>query len=159
MEPEIQSLEATNSDSPTVTNNEVESPIVEVDITPDDDVVLTKLPASEAYQEQWRQIGEKTYTFLASLPDYVTEFFSQYRRPIVTIALVFGAFLSVKLTLALLDAINDIPLLAPTFELVGLGYTAWFVYRYLLRANNRQELGDEIKSLKDQIVGKTFPKQ
>lgn len=157
MEPEIQPLETTDSDSPAVAS-EVESPVVEVDITPDEGAALTTLSASD-YQEQWRQFGEKTYTFLSSLPDYVSEFFSQYRRPIVTIALIFGAFLSVKLTLALLDAINDIPLLAPTFELVGLGYTAWFVYRYLLRASNRQELGDEIKTLKDQIVGKTFPKK
>jgi hypothetical protein len=157
MEPEITPTDLTDIDSPTLAN-EVDTPIVEVDVNPEEEAVLTKLPASEAYQEQWRQFGEKTYTFLSSLPDYVTEFFSQYRRPIVTIALIFGAFLSVKLTLALLDAINDIPLLAPTLELVGLGYTAWFIYRYLLRASNRQELGEEIKSLRDQIVGRTFPK-
>jgi hypothetical protein len=157
MEPEIKPTDLTDIDSPTLTN-EVDTPVVEVDVNPEEGAVLTTLPASEAYQEQWRQFGEKAYTFLSSLPDYVTEFFSQYRRPIITIALIFGAFLSVKLTLALLDAINDIPLLAPTLELVGLGYTAWFIYRYLLRASNRQELGEEIKSLRDQIVGRTFPK-
>jgi len=62
--------------------------------------------------------------------------------------------ISVKLTLALLDALDDIPLLAPTFELIGFGYTAWFIYRYLLRASNREELGKEVGELKSQIIGK-----
>jgi hypothetical protein len=56
--------------------------------------------------------------------------------------------------LAVLDAINDIPLLSPVFELVGIGYTAWFVYRYLLKVETRKELGEEFKSLKGQVVGK-----
>jgi hypothetical protein len=56
--------------------------------------------------------------------------------------------------LAVLDAINDIPLLAPVFELVGIGYTAWFVYRYLLKVETRKELATEFESLKGQVVGK-----
>ena len=54
---------------------------------------------------------------MGNLPDYVSDFFKEYRRPIVTIGLIFAAFISVKLVLALLGAINEIPLLAPTFEL------------------------------------------
>lgn len=157
MDSEFKPSESPEVGAPAVAEG-IQSPVVEVDITPEEGVALTKLSASDPSNEQWRQFGEKTYTFLSSLPDYVGEFFSQYRRPIVTIGLVFGAVVSVKLTLALLDAVNDIPLLAPTFELVGFGYTAWFIYRYLLRAANRQELSDEVQSLKDQIVGKAFPK-
>uniref|UniRef100_A0ACD5GQJ7 CAAD domain-containing protein n=1 Tax=Desertifilum tharense IPPAS B-1220 TaxID=1781255 RepID=A0ACD5GQJ7_9CYAN len=51
------------------------------------------------------------------------------------------------------DAINDIPLLAPFFELVGIGYSAWFVYRYLRLASTRQELANKIQGLKDDVVG------
>ncbi|WP_243903127.1 CAAD domain-containing protein, partial [Aetokthonos hydrillicola] len=47
----------------------------------------------------------------------------------------------------------DIPLVAPTFELIGIGYSVWFVYRYLLKASTRQELTDEIAGLKTQVVG------
>jgi hypothetical protein len=67
--------------------------------------------------------------------------------------LIFGSVVSVKLTLALLSAINEVPLLEPTFELVGLGYSVWFIYRYLLKASNRDELGKEFDKLKSQIVG------
>jgi hypothetical protein len=61
--------------------------------------------------------------------------------------------MAIKLTLALVDAINDIPLVALTLELIGLGYTSWFVYRYLLSAASRQELSEKVKTIKAQILG------
>lgn len=38
-------------------------------------------------------------------------------------------------------------------ELVGLGYTGWFTYRYLLFKSSREELLDDIESLKSKIAG------
>lgn len=114
------------------------------------------LPPQESNEtnEQVKQIVERFKAVLSSLPEYLSDFFSEYKRPLITLGLIFGGVITVKLTLALLDAVDDIPLLAPTFELIGFGYTAWFVYRYLLKASSRQELASEVESLKDQIVGK-----
>ncbi len=103
---------------------------------------------------QIKQVWEKVSSLLGDLPDYVSQFFKQYRRPIVTVGLILAAIIAVKIVLALLDAINDLPLLAPTFELIGLFYTGWFLYRYLLKASNRQELLDDIASIRDQVLGK-----
>jgi hypothetical protein len=91
---------------------------------------------------------------LGDLPEAVSSFFNEYRRPIVTIGLIVAAIISVKLVLALLGAVNEVPLLAPTFELIGLIYSGWFIYRYMLKASNRQELLEDINSLKDQVLGK-----
>ncbi|NJL87077.1 MAG: hypothetical protein HC886_15640 [Leptolyngbyaceae cyanobacterium SM1_1_3] len=104
--------------------------------------------------DQWQKIWSRISVLLADLPDYVTDFFRQYRRPITTIGLILAALVSVKLMLAVLSAINDIPLLSPLFELIGLGYVAWFVYRYLLKASNRKELIEDFNSLKDQVLGR-----
>ncbi len=114
------------------------------------------LPPQEANptNEQIKQVVEQIKAVLSSLPDYVSDFFSEYKRPLVTLGLIFAGVVATKLTLAMLDAVDDIPLLAPTFELIGFGYTIWFIYRYLLRANNRQELAKEVEEIKDQIVGK-----
>ncbi len=111
-------------------------------------------PAKES-TDQFRQIGDQISGFLSELPDYLGQFFSTYQRPLTTVGLFIGAIVAVKVTLAILDAINDIPLLAPLFELVGIGYTSWFVYRYLLRAANRAELNQEFKSLKGQVIGQS----
>jgi hypothetical protein len=111
-------------------------------------------PTSGTSNEQWREIGERIYDFFASLPDYLSEFFGEYKRPIITVGLIFGSVVAVKLTLALLDAVNDIPLLAPTFELIGFGYTAWFIYRYLRTASGRGELTSKFNDLKAEVVGR-----
>jgi hypothetical protein len=103
---------------------------------------------------QIKQVWEKVSGLLGDLPEYVSEFFKQYRRPIVTVGLILAAIIAVKIVLALLDAVNDVPLLAPTFELIGLFYTGWFLYRYLLKASNRQELLDDIAAIRDQVLGK-----
>lgn len=103
---------------------------------------------------QFQQVWDRISVLLGDLPEYVTDFFREYKRPIITIGLLFASIISVKLVLAVLGAINEIPLLSPTFELIGLTYSGWFVYRYLLRASNRQELVEDINSLKDQVLGK-----
>ncbi|MDJ1182015.1 CAAD domain-containing protein [Roseofilum casamattae] len=96
-------------------------------------------------------------TILSRLTDYVGEFFVTYQKPLVNVGLIIAAFVAVYLTLSVLDAINHIPLLgfvlAPLFELVGLCYVAWFVWRYLLKAESRQELYKDISSLTSQVTG------
>lgn len=126
-----------------------------LDINVDKPGALKKLPPANPSGEQvWQEWVQPVTEFLSKLPDYVGEFFSSYQKPLITIGLLISGVVTVKVTLAVLDAINDIPLLAPVFELVGIGYTAWFVYRYLLKVETRQELASEFNSLKSQVVGK-----
>jgi len=129
-----------------------------VEVKVEEPGTLAKVSSTGPSSDQWRQIGERISLFLSDLPEFLTDFFGEYKRPLLTVGLIFGGLVSVKLTLAILSAINDIPLLAPTFELVGIGYTAWFVYRYLLRASDRQELSQEIDTLKQQVVGNVSSK-
>jgi hypothetical protein len=114
---------------------------------------ITKLQPPVQSQEQWRKYGEQVSDFLGTLPDYVGNFFNQYKQPLVSVTVIVASIVAVKVLLAVLDALNDIPLVAPTFELIGIGYSAWFVYRYLLKASTRQELTEEITTLKSQVVG------
>ncbi|KAF1890071.1 hypothetical protein Lal_00025403 [Lupinus albus] len=64
-----------------------------------------------------------------------------------------GAIVFVWLTSIVLGAINSVPLLPKILELVGLGYTGWFVYRYLLYKSSRKELATDIEALKKKIAG------
>lgn len=148
MDPEVKESEFSNVTDPGFTVGAEPSAL---EVNGDEPLLLPA--ATESSNEQWRQIGERIYTFLSGLPDYLSEFFGEYRRPIITIGLIFGSIVSVKLTLALLDAVNDIPLLAPSFELIGFGYSAWFIYRYLRTATGRQELAGKFNQLKDEVLG------
>ncbi|CAI0424834.1 unnamed protein product [Linum tenue] len=64
-----------------------------------------------------------------------------------------GAIVAVWLSSIVVGAINSVPLLPKIMELVGLGYTGWFVYRYLLFKQSRKELATDIDTLKKKIAG------
>ena len=112
-------------------------------------VVITEEPPTQA-----EQIKEQIISILSELPAYIGAFYQQYKSPLTVVGLILASIISLKVLLGIVDELNDIPLLAPTFELIGIGYTAWFVYRYLLRSSNRQQLGQEIEALKEQVFGK-----
>ncbi len=100
---------------------------------------------------QWVDMGKD---FLTKVFDYVTDFISDNEKVLVNLLLFFLAVVAVRVILAVLAAINDFPLLAPLFELIGLGYTTWFVYRYLWKESSRKELKDEFEVLKSQVMGR-----
>jgi len=64
-----------------------------------------------------------------------------------------GAVVAVWLSSTIVGAVNAVPLVPKVLELVGLGYTAWFVYRYLLFKSSREELVADIDELKKKISG------
>jgi hypothetical protein len=135
--------------------SEKEAEDLKVDVNVDQPGAITKLPPPKPSADQaWQEWVQPVSEFLSRFPDYVGGFFESYQRPLITLALILSGVVTVKVTLAVLDAINDIPLLSPVFELVGIGYTAWFVYRYLLKVETRKELVEEFNSLKAQVVGK-----
>jgi len=109
-------------------------------------------PASEP-ETQWQQINRQISQFLEQLPYYLNQFWAAYKLPILTLGLVLAVTVTLKVVLTLLNAINDIPLLEPTLELIGIIYSTWFVFRYLLQASTRQELAVEIRNFQTQLLG------
>jgi len=114
----------------------------------------TKVTVTEETPNQTQQIKEQVISILSELPAYIGAFYEQYKSPLTVVGLIVVSIISLKVLLGIVNELNDIPLLAPTFELIGIGYTVWFVYRYLLRSSNRQQLGQEIQALKEQVFGK-----
>lgn len=120
-----------------------------IDVTVETGGAITSTSANAQFDE----IKEKVVVVLSELPGYISSFFGSYQKPIITVVLILSTIVTLKVLFAVIDALNDVPLLAPTFELIGMGYTAWFVYRYLLKASTRQELVQEFNSYKEQITG------
>lgn len=123
-----------------------------VDISSEEAGVLVQT-STEQFDEQWQSIGKKVSAILEDLPTYISDFVSSYNRPIVTVSLIVALIITIKVLLAILDTINSIPLLSLLFELVGIGYSAWFVYRYLLTASTRKEFAEAFDALKQQVLG------
>lgn len=113
---------------------------------------LPMLPPADNYM-QAQEIGNKISEFFAEVPEYLGRFFNTYRQPLITLGIIFGVVVLLKVLFAVMDALNDIPLLYPTLEIVGISYSIWFVNRYLLKVSTRQELAEEISSIKQQFLG------
>ncbi|MEH1807016.1 CAAD domain-containing protein, partial [Nostoc sp.] len=101
---------------------------------------------------QRQQIGGKISAFLEQLPKYLGSFSTEYQMPIICFATIITATIAVKIILAVLDVINEITQLNLVFELTGIGYLIWFVFRYLFKASTRQELAAQISFIQKEIV-------
>jgi len=128
--------------------------VITIDVVDEKPGVMTTVTTADTPTSQVQDIKDQVLTILSELPAYVSNFFADYQKPLVTVGLILAGGISIKVMLGVLDALNDVPLVAPVFELIGMGYTGWFVYRYLLKASTRQEFLTEIDSLKEQVVGK-----
>lgn len=133
--------------------SEPNSPVQTLAIQGTESENLLILPPAKDSNNQLQIVSSKVSNFLAQLPEYIGRFYQDYKLPIITFALLVTAVITLRVVLALLNAVNTIPLVNPFLEIVGLCYTIWFTFRYLLQASTRQELAAEISSLKKQIVG------
>ncbi|PSB04819.1 CAAD domain-containing protein [Merismopedia glauca] len=146
-------MDQTN-DTPQVEVNTLEASKPKIEVKVDTGGALAQFSAPNTTKVQLQELSNQASQILSELPDYIGQFLSNNQKPLITVGLILGAFVTLKVTLALLGAVNEIPLLAPTFELIGISYTAWFVYRYLLQASSRQELSQEVENFKSQFLGK-----
>ena len=116
--------------------------------------VLAPLTSEEDSTAELKAMLGKGVEVVSNLDTILGNFFSEYRQLIISLGLGFGSIVAVKLTLALLSALNEIPLVEPILELVGLGYTAWFVTRFMLKSEKRQEFYAKFTDTKDAVLGK-----
>ncbi len=122
------------------------TPDVKVTIEPEPQTAFS--PTNQSIQKgQW--IVTQLVGFLSQLSENLGSFFGENQQLLINLGLIFGAIIAFRVSLAVIAAINEIPLVAPTFELVGIGYSIWFISRYLLSTSSRQELTQKIQGFLD----------
>jgi hypothetical protein len=122
---------------PTPTEN------VTIDLTPSTTAPTVEVATPQIPNDIWKQITQLW-----------EEYFGEGKKSNLTIAIIVITAIPLLIAAsALLDFLNKLPLLPSIFELVGFGYSGWFVYRYLLLANTRKELTDAIATWKNKVFG------
>lgn len=109
--------------------------------------------AASEFESQAQRVSGQVSNFLAELPNNVNRFYQEYKLPVLSFVALVVTILVLRVGLAVIGAINSIPLVKPIFELIGIGYTGWFAYRYLLNSSNRKELAENLDSTKKEILG------
>ncbi len=100
-----------------------------------------------------------TLQVVADLPRKVGNFLKDYKKALPTIVLIVSFLVTAKVAFAVVDTINQIPLLNLGFELVGIGYALWFLWRFLLRADSREELSYKVLSWTAEFLGDREPEE
>jgi valyl-tRNA synthetase len=84
---------------------------------------------------------------------YLSGFFSDVRRPALTLLLLLSLLVVLRILGSLVGSIESIPVLAGLLRLVGIGYTLWFISRNLLKAERRQHLWNQLGQWRREILG------
>ena len=108
--------------------------------------------ASASTNANVEEVKTQVLAILSHLFSYIGKFFDEYQKPITNVALIVASLITLYLVAAVVDAINDIPLLAPFFELIGIAYTIWFVRQYW-SASAREELWKDVQAFLDRVAG------
>ncbi|MCU0570483.1 MAG: SRPBCC family protein [Oculatellaceae cyanobacterium Prado106] len=133
-------------------------PVPETTTIPQDHM-LPAATGSHSSPEAWMRDRQRISEFFKDPVAYLSEFWHHYRATFVALGYVILAFIAVQFVFTIIGFITSIPLMSPLFELVGIGYTGWFVYRYLLTASDRQQLYQKINAIKKDILGKSDLKE
>ncbi|MCG5056711.1 MAG: CAAD domain-containing protein [Limnoraphis sp. WC205] len=104
-------------------------------------------------EENWLLFGYQASELIDALPDYVKYFWSAYKRIILAFVFILLALLTFRVLGATLNALEEIPFVAAVFQVIGIGYTIWFIFRYVVTVEKRQELIDKIEDLKKYMIG------
>jgi CAAD domains of cyanobacterial aminoacyl-tRNA synthetase len=107
----------------------------------------------ETFVKQLESIPANTVGFFGEVISSTTEVFNNNRQLLINLGIISLAFIATKLAFAGLSAIDDILLVSPLLKLVGLYYVARFVWNYLIRERDRQQLVEKFNSIKAQVLG------
>jgi len=96
---------------------------------------LAKITNTDVSDTQGSEVGRKISEFLQQLPKNVVEFTHEYKLQVISFAFLVGMAIVLRFVLAVIDGIKQIPLAATFFEVIGIGYTTWFISRTFLAEN------------------------
>ncbi len=133
------------TDNQEVIVEQASPPVISFIDNPQDDT-----PQSKA---EIQQLGNEANQLLSESLTEINLLSKKNLQVLSIVGLIVVASITLKITIAVLDAINHLPLLPTFFELIGIGYILWFGKRYVLFAKNRQELSVKIKELKVEVLG------
>lgn len=110
----------------------------------------TALQSKPSLEPSMSTMSTQISAVSSQIADFWREF-SQSSRPfLISFAWVLVTLIALKILSAVVNAVNGIPLMAPLFQLIGVGYAVWFTNRYLLKRSTRQELSQKIKNFTGQ---------
>ena len=115
-----------------------------------DQLSKTNTPSDVAI---WDKAVDAVSQFLDEPVKYFQLFFSDYKRPALSLTIILGTVMTYRVLDSMLDAIDDVPGLRGLFQLVGLFYVGRLGVRRLFKAEARDRTFAELKEVWVRIAG------
>ncbi|MEO1394185.1 MAG: valine--tRNA ligase [Cyanobacteria bacterium J06634_5] len=101
----------------------------------------------------WQQISVAILRFLDQPTSYFDNFFVDYKKPALSLAILLGTGMTYKVLHSMLLAIDDVPGLAGLFQIIGLVYSVQFGTRKFLKGDRRDRVIAEFRELWSEVSG------
>ncbi|XP_074568489.1 protein CURVATURE THYLAKOID 1C, chloroplastic [Curcuma longa] len=101
-----------------------------------------------------KAVGDNSDTSDGSIVKSFQDAWSSSENLIGVAGLGFAAIVAVWASSHLIEAIDKLPLVPTVFEFIGLLFTWWFIYRYLVFRPDREEFSKIVKDAVSSVLGK-----
>lgn len=108
--------------------------------------------ATKATKEAETSVNEASAAAEDFLQSLINAWEKSDDKPAIA-GLGFAGLIGLWASFGLINAIEKLPLIPDLFEVVGILFTGWFVYRYLLFKPDREELLKLVDEAKAKITG------
>jgi hypothetical protein len=98
-------------------------------------------------------VNKKLQESLNSTTEYLSKTWEKTEDKPAAVAVTLSGLLVLITASSVVDTIDKIPIIGDLIELIGIGVTGWFVWRYLLFGPDRQELVSNIKAFVKKVYG------
>ncbi|MBE9009153.1 CAAD domain-containing protein [Pseudanabaenaceae cyanobacterium LEGE 13415] len=105
----------------------------------------------------WERDHAQIQDFFNDPMKYVSTFWQEYKPIVYVLGAILATVFAFNIIFGIINFVTHLPVISGLLELVGLGYSVWFVNRYLMKAETRQELSRKLESMKQDMIGATKP--
>jgi CAAD domains of cyanobacterial aminoacyl-tRNA synthetase len=114
---------------------------------------INEMSAGESAEQFWQSFQAKTTAFFNNITKNTAAFLKSNQQLLSTLGFILLALLGFKVVFAIMGVIEEIPFVTPLLKLIGLVYVVRFVWRYLIREQDRQELIQTLNRTKVEVLG------
>ncbi|MGD1902888.1 MAG: isoleucine--tRNA ligase [Geitlerinemataceae cyanobacterium] len=134
-------------------------PVAEVAIVPSPETSPTvKVPAAKPELPDFENLTPQAIAdFITEAPSYVVWIWSNYRKVIVNLAIVFAILSVLHVASDFIGAVNGLFLLPAFFSAIGVTYSGWFLYRNWLFARDRRQTIERFNEYKARLFADVKP--
>jgi CAAD domains of cyanobacterial aminoacyl-tRNA synthetase/Zinc finger found in FPG and IleRS len=100
-----------------------------------------------------KELFDRVVEFLANAPSILVYGWNSYRRPVVNLAIVIASLSAILVIFDVVGSVNQLIFLPTLFTVLGIIQAARFGYRNVLFAKDRQKLLQQVRSVKQELIG------